>query len=175
MNGEIDHILFEDEWYDSSLPIFAIQLVSGRSSTQNPYVRAASGRQTVRSIKLRTGQVHYRDGEAYDAPAFIRFLEFILQEYPTGNIVMMLDNGRIHNAAQIQTFLQKHPRLQFVFLPKYSPDLNPIEGLWKWLKSDVVHNVFYKKFYHIRINVAAFMKRVNAEPMNVIDRLCIRI
>ncbi|WP_231578501.1 transposase [Paenibacillus sp. FSL H7-0357] len=65
--------------------------------------------------------------------------------------------------------------MEFVYLPKYSPELNLIEGLWKWLKIDVVHNVFYKKFYHIRINVAAFMKRVNSEPMNVINRLYIRL
>ncbi len=88
---------------------------------------------------------------------------------------MILDNGRIHHAAQVQDFLKQHHRLQFVFLPKYSPDLNLIEGLWKWLKSDVVHNVFYKKFYHIRINVAAFMKRVNDKSLEVIDRLRIRM
>ncbi|MNW70400.1 hypothetical protein D3C74_496990 [compost metagenome] len=66
---------------------------------------------------------------------------------------MILDNGRIHHAAQVQTFLQEHLRMEFVSLPKYSPELNLVEALWKWLKNDVVHNVFYKKFYHIRINV----------------------
>ncbi len=126
-------------------------------------------------LNYETGQVLYHDGERYDARAFIRFLESVLQAYPLGKIVMILDNGRIHHAAQVQAFLQGNPRLQFVFLPKYSPNLNLVEGLWKWLKSDVVHNVFYKKFYHIRINVAAFMKRVNSQPMNVIDRLCIRL
>ncbi|WP_139332127.1 transposase [Paenibacillus odorifer] len=34
-------------------------------------------------------------------------------------------------------------RLQFVLLPKYSMELNLVEGLWIWLKSDIVHNVFY--------------------------------
>jgi transposase len=86
-----------------------------------------------------------------------------------------VDNSRIHHAAQVQAYLQEHPRMQFVFLPKYSPDLNLVESLWKWLKGDVVHNVFYKKFYHIFINVAAFINRINAKPMEVIDRLCIRM
>ncbi|MDQ0050246.1 transposase [Paenibacillus polymyxa] len=58
---------------------------------------------------------------------------------------MILDNGRIHHAARVQDFLKQHHRLQFVFLPKYSPDLNLIEGLWKWLKSDVVHNVILQE------------------------------
>jgi transposase len=126
-------------------------------------------------LNYETGQVLYRDGERYDAPAFIQFLHTVLTAYPTGKIVMILDNGRIHDAAQVQAYLKEHERLQFVFLPKYSPDLNLIEGLWKWLKSDVIHNVFYKKFYHIRINVAAFMRRINDKPVEVIDRLCIRM
>ncbi|MNP52937.1 hypothetical protein D3C76_1473630 [compost metagenome] len=88
---------------------------------------------------------------------------------------MVLDNGRIHKAASIKHFLQDEPRLKFVFLPKYSPDLNPIEGLWKWLKSDVIHNVFYDKTYKIRIAVSRFMKRINQNTMEVIDRLCINV
>lgn len=175
MNGEIDHILFEDESMIRAYQSLQYNWFPVGHQRKIPTYGQHQGAKLFGALNYETGQVHYRDGETYDAPAFIRFLEFILQEYPTGNIVMILDNGRIHHAAQIQTFLQKQPRLQFVFLPKYSPDLNPIEGLWKWLKSDVVHNVFYKKFYHIRINVAAFMKRVNADPMNVIDRLCIRM
>ncbi|MEK4988117.1 MULTISPECIES: transposase [Paenibacillus] len=30
-----------------------------------------------------------------------------------------------------------------VFLPPYSPNLNPVEGLWLWLKSNVANNVFF--------------------------------
>ena len=77
-----------------------------------------------------TGRVHYRAGERYDAPTFIQFLDSALKAYPKGNIVTVLDNGQIHHAAQVQAYLQKHKRMQFVFLPKYSPDLNLIEGLW---------------------------------------------
>jgi len=40
-----------------------------------------------------------------------------------------------------------------VFLPPYSPNLNLIEGLWGWLKSNVVNNVFYSKVDEIRISV----------------------
>lgn len=126
-------------------------------------------------LNYETGEILYRDGERYDAPAFIQFLDTVLKAYPTGKIVMILDNGKIHHATQVQRYLHQHSRLDFVFLPKYSPELNLVEGLWKWLKSDVVHNVFYKKFYHIRVNIAAFMRRVNIHRMETIDRLCIRL
>ncbi|WP_442951538.1 transposase [Paenibacillus sp. GYB004] len=37
-----------------------------------------------------------------------------------------------------------------VFLPPYSPNLNSVEGLWLWLKSDMVNNVLLKS--SIRLN-----------------------
>ncbi|MDQ8739369.1 transposase, partial [Paenibacillus sp. LHD-38] len=43
----------------------------------------------------------------------------------------------------------------------YSPELNLIEGLWKWLKADVINNVFYHTTAEIRINVQAFMDRAS--------------
>jgi transposase len=72
--------------------------------------------------------------------------------------------------------LEKHQyRLELLFLPPYSPQLNLIEGLWKWLKSDVIDNVFYSSVQEIRANVQAFICRLNQQPEQVIDRLCVRL
>ncbi|KAF6630030.1 transposase [Paenibacillus sp. EKM208P] len=35
------------------------------------------------------------------------------------------------------------------FLLSYSPNLNPVEGLWLWLKSNVVNNVFFGSFIRL--------------------------
>ncbi|MED4374105.1 IS630 family transposase, partial [Bacillus licheniformis] len=53
--------------------------------------------------------------------------------------------------------------------------LNLIEGLWKWLKSDVINNLFYSSVKEIRRNVQAFIRELNDSPRKVIDRLCIRL
>ncbi|WP_420832459.1 transposase [Paenibacillus periandrae] len=68
----------------------------------------------------------------------------------------MLDKARIHHAHAIQPLLREQVRLRLVYLPKYSPELNPVEGLWKWLKQNVVNNVFFHKFYIIRSHVSIF-------------------
>ena len=58
---------------------------------------------------------------------------------------MILDNARIHHAKLIQPFLEKNKNyLELIFLPPYSPNLNLIEGLWKWLKQSIIYNVFLK-------------------------------
>ena len=76
----------------------------------------------------------------------------------------------------IQPFLEENKsRLTLVFLPPYSPNLNLIEGLWGWLKSNVVNNVFYAKVDEIRIAVNSFLDTINKVPQQIIDRLCIKL
>lgn len=96
--------------------------------------------------------------------------------YPSGKIVMTLDNARIHHAKLLSSFLADNKsRLELIFLPPYSPELNLVEGLWKWLKADVINNVFYHTTAEIRTNVQAFMDRIMKEPLKIIDRLYIRM
>lgn len=170
-NGSIQHLLFEDEsMIRAYLALQYNWFLKGQQRKIRTYGRH-EGAKLFAAINYETGFVTHREEETYDTAAFERFLNDILKQYPDGNIVMVLDNYRIHHAEKLQPFLKKNPRLQLVFLPKYSPELNPVEGLWKWLKGDVVNNVFFSKFYHICTHVAAFMKRINRHPLEVIDRL----
>lgn len=127
-------------------------------------------------LHYETGDVFCVEEERYDAEIFLTFLEKVLERYPTGKIVMILDNARIHHAKLIQPFLEANKdRLELVFLPPYSPELNLIEGLWKWLKEDVIYNVFYSSVKEIRQNVQAFMERIRETPEQVLQRLCFKM
>ena len=127
-------------------------------------------------LNYETGCIYCEEHEKYDAEVFLQFLKNILSQYQTGKIVIVLDNARIHHAKLIQPFLEKNKcRLTLVFLPPYSPNLNLIEGLWGWLKSNVVNNVFYSKVDEIRIAVNSFLNTINKFPQQIIDRLCIRL
>lgn len=89
---------------------------------------------------------------------------------------MILDNARIHHAKLLQPFLElQKDRLELIFLPPYSPQLNIVEGLWKWLKADVINNVFYATVAEIRKNVKAFMEEISKDKWAIIDRLCVRM
>lgn len=134
------------------------------------------GLKLIGTLNDETGEVFCIEKECYDAETFLRFLQLVLERYPTGKIVMILDNARIHHAKLIQPFLKEHEdQLELVFLPPYSPQLNLIEGLWKWLKSDVIYNVFYSSVQEIRKNVQAFIQRINQKPEQTIDRLCVQL
>ncbi len=119
------------------------------------------GVKLIGTLDYETGRIICTEEGAYDAAAFLRFLERTLREYPTGKIVMVLDNTLIHHAKLIQ--------------PPYSPQLNLMEGVWKWLKESVINNVFFDHVQKIKQSVRGFLADVNERPLVVIDRLCVRM
>lgn len=127
-------------------------------------------------LNYETGEVYCEEHESYNAEVFLGFLKNLLSRNPNGKIVIILDNARIHHAKLLQPFLKENEeRLQLMFLPPYSPNLNLIEGLWKWLKEKVIYNVFYKVVSEIRNNIDGFLENINANPAAVIDRLCCKL
>ena len=59
-----------------------------------------------------------------------------------------MQDARIHHAKLLQPFLKEHENsLELMFLPPYSPNLNLIEGLWKWIKEKVGYNGFFEDSY----------------------------
>lgn len=99
------------------------------------------------------GAVNLKDGALLGAVAprgnrytFREFLEQILAAYPGKNILLILDNVRFHHAKDTQAFLETEPRCKLLFLPAYSPELNPQEWVWRHLRQAVTHNAVYANF-----------------------------
>jgi transposase len=172
---EINHLFFEDESMIRSYQALQYNWFPRGRQRKVPTYGKHEGAKLFGAINYETGHVHHREEERADVAAWIRFLNDLLSAYPKGKMAIVLDNSRIHHAAELQPFLKEHPRLHLVFLPPYSPNLNPVEGLWLWLKADVVNNVFFEKFYRIKLHVSQFMQRINKHPMKTIDRLLVRL
>lgn len=132
------------------------------------------GVKLVGFLDYETGRVYVEEHKKYDAETFLGFLKTVLQKYPSGKIVMILDNAKIHHAKLLRGFLEENSeRLELVFLPPYSPNLNKIEELWGWLKNSVINNVFFSCRDEIKAAVEKFISWVNTIPQIVIDRLCL--
>jgi len=98
------------------------------------------------------GQLITLENETFDAKTFRLFLEKLLREAEVGRnkdgkkkkILLVLDNARYHHAKILQPWLEEvSDLLELFFLPPYSPDLNPIEMLWKKTRRNVTHNRFF--------------------------------
>lgn len=60
------------------------------------------------------------------------FQECLLPTLPEDSFIVM-DNARFHRKNKLFALAQSSGH-QLVFLPPYSPELNPIENFWAWLK-----------------------------------------
>ena len=56
------------------------------------------GVKLVGFLNYETGEVYVEEHKKYDAEVFRRFLSHVLEHYPEGEIVMILDNAKIHHA-----------------------------------------------------------------------------
>jgi transposase len=64
------------------------------------------------------------------------FLNDIRKSNPQGKIAIILDNFKSHHARIVKE-TAKMLNMCLIFLPPYSPDLNPIEFIWKSIKKQV--------------------------------------
>ena len=76
------------------------------------------------------------------------FLEKIVEENKGKIIVLILDNSKTHHAIKTIT-RDKELGIILVFLPPYSPDLNPVEYVWKTIKREVSVKMIQSK-EHLR-------------------------
>jgi len=70
---------------------------------------------------------------------FKRYLEIDLLPHLNDNSVLIMDNMKSHHAKAVRNLLDSSS-VRCIYLPPYSPDLNPIEKLWSTVKS------FLRKF-----------------------------
>ena len=92
------------------------------------------------------GAFEPRTGLAYSACAahrrragFTAFLQHVTETWPTGELILILDNLSIHRSLETRLWALAHRRVRFLFQPTYSPWLNLIEPCWKQLRSLARH------------------------------------
>ena len=72
---------------------------------------------------------------------FFRFLIKAVNAFEGKKLYMVLDNVRFHHAKRLKPILERYKhRIEPVFLPPYSPDLNPVERVWWLMRKNVTHN-----------------------------------
>jgi transposase len=96
------------------------------------------------AFNYRTGQSHYLVHPRKNAQQFHEFLWQLLEAHSEQRIVLVIDNASYHRTRQILNLLEDHADHAFVvWLPRYSPELNLIEGLWGYLKRSALNNYFF--------------------------------
>ncbi|MED0708873.1 IS630 family transposase [Aneurinibacillus aneurinilyticus] len=95
-------------------------------------------------VNVHTGDFFCQPASQYKTADFHRVLMTILERYEGKRAILIMDNARSHKAEEMQPFFEANrERLFCIDLPPYSPTLNPVERMWKWLKEVVIANRFH--------------------------------
>ena len=91
-----------------------------------------------------------------DADNFQIFLNEIAADNPKTLIIMVLDNGAFHKAKKLEI----PDNIKLVFLPPYSPELNPAEKMWARLKRAFTNKLF-KSLEEVSVFIDNAAKEIN--------------
>jgi len=125
------------------------------------------------AVSLRTGKLVTTFEPKFNAESFQRFLQLLLIHRPRGKrLTLVLDNAKYHHARALQPWLHQHrKRLTLLFLPPYSPELNPIERVWKLTRRLATHNRHFPTLDDI-LNAVRERFELWAKPNRQLPRLC---
>jgi len=106
-------------------------------------VRADPGRAKTNfygALNLQTGQEIAMRSDLMNAEVSAQYLELCLEANPDVPILLFWDRAPWHRGKSIDQVLAENPRLEIIFFPPASPDLNPQEHVWKAVRREVSHN-----------------------------------
>jgi len=135
-------VLYLDESDLQLLPVIRAMWMRG------PRVRVPTPGQNAKrtifgALDARTGALHHVLRPRKRAVDFIAFLDHLARAYPSGEVVLVLDNVITHDAKIVRAWLARpeHARFRLRWLPKYAAhEHNPIERVWGLLKDAVAAN-----------------------------------
>src|SRR3954466_2546500 len=137
---------------------------------RTPLVRVCQKRASLSLISAVANKGELRwmivDG-AVNAPTLIRFLERLVRDAGR-KVFLILDRLRVHRARLVQDWLGEHSsRIEVHYLPPYSPDLNPDEGLNADLKQAVPRRAPARSKQQLKRAAISHMRSLAKRPQRI--------
>src|SRR3954464_4830489 len=138
---------------DACHPVWGVDLLSScwLLVGQRSYVGVGDGRKRLNILGAYSPDDHdYVDlrltQENITGEQFVKLLEALRAKHPgTEKFILYLDNARYYSKRCVKECLAAHREFRLVPLPAYSPNLNLIERLWKFLRKRAL-NRWHKTF-----------------------------
>lgn len=100
------------------------------------------------------------EGASIDAENTYELYKKIEAKHPKAKkIYIICDNARYYRNKLLKERLV-NSRIEQIFLPAYSPNLNLIERLWKFMRKKVINSIFYRKFEDFRQAIRNFFSNI---------------
>lgn len=167
--GEI-HLLFMDAAH-FVMGVFLCCLWS----VKRFFVKSSSGRKrynVLGAVNAVTKNVHIWTNESYiNSESIVDFFHQLrIYYFDMKPIYIVLDNAR-YQKCQLVKYVAWQFNIKLVYLPSYSPNLNIIERLWKWVKKEALYAKYYENFEKFKGAIDKAIKNANNDKKNEIMTL----
>jgi len=123
------------------------------------------------------GAVNYHSGETVvlfrtrkRRREVAELLVALMHKHPTGTVYVAWDNADTHEDDEVEAVVRSAAgRLVLLYLPTYSPWLNPIEMLWRHLRREVTHCELFDNIKALVGAAQAFFAHYNLSPQRLLS------
>ncbi|MCK4818126.1 IS630 family transposase [bacterium] len=125
------------------------------------------------AVNLKDGRLMTQFEKKFDAMTFMDFLKYLLRHRKKDKkMVVILDNARYHHANLLHPFIKKNrKKLSLEFLPPYSPELNPIERVWKLTRKLCIHDNYFENLDDL-VDAVTKQHALWKKPNGTLRKLC---
>ena len=138
------------------------------------YVRAASGRQRFNVLgawnAITRELIHVANTTVVNTETMCELLRKIAAQDLVGPLTLVLDNARYQRNAVVQA-LAAELNITLLYLPSYSPNLNLIERLWKFLKRRALYGHYHPTFAEFRAAIEEHVAQLSTTHRTSLESL----
>jgi putative transposase len=135
-----------------------------------PTPRQPEKRYGIGAVNYHTGETVVLFERRKRRREIAKLLEALVAKHPTGTIYVAWDNASTHEDDEVEDVVRAAAgRLVLLYLPTYSPWLNPIEMLWRHFRREVTHCELFASVKALLAAAADFFARYNREPRHMLS------
>jgi transposase len=161
---------YADEFNVSWLPTLRAMLSPKGQQVMIPTPGQPKAHYGLGAVNYHTGETvvlirpHKRRQEVAE------LLQALVDKHPTGTIFVTWDNANTHEDDEVEAVVRAAAgRLVLLYLPTYSPWLNPIEMLWRHFRREVTHCEIFETIKLLIEASYRFFQRYNEHPEKVLS------
>lgn len=137
-------------------------------------IRANTGRDGLNingTCNVAKIDVIIHEDVSINAQSTIVLFDKMLVNQPKGKLNIIADNARYYRSILVSEYLEKHSRINLIFLPPYSPNLNIIERLCRFYKKEILYNTYHQKFSDFKEKKFYFFENISVYEKELLTLL----
>lgn len=124
----------------------------------------------IGAVNYHTGETEVIFRKRKRRREIAELLQRLVDKHPTGTIYVAWDNASTHEDDEVEAVVRAAAgRLVLLYLPTYSPWLNPIEHLWRQFRREVTHCELFETVKLLLDAARNFFVGCNAKPEKVLS------